>query len=64
MIKKGSASYEAKTVMEVGGPLKQKKTRHQNIRKQDMASNTPCVPKGTVADISVMTNYITCLSMS
>ena len=53
MIKKGSASYERKTVMEVGGPLKQKKTRHQNIRNQDIASNTPCVPEGTVADIYI-----------
>ena len=53
MIKNGSATNEAKTVMEVGGPLKQKKTRHQNIRKQDMGSNTPCVPKGTVADINL-----------
>ena len=50
IIKNGSPGNEVKTVMEEGGSLKQKNTRHQNIRNQDIASNTPCVPKGTVAD--------------
>jgi hypothetical protein len=41
MIKKGLATNARKTVLGEWGPLKQKKTRHQNLRKQDMGSNTP-----------------------
>ena len=39
--KKGHASHTRKTVPGCVGPLKQEKTIHQTLRKQDIASNTP-----------------------
>ena len=55
--KKRNASFTVKTVLGAVGPFKNKKTRHQNIRKQGRYKKTrqvdqtrPGVPKGTVAD--------------